>query len=313
MRVNDAIQRFPSVELSYDKLLHKKVRARCFSLLPQGVRSLLWFTYIEDRHVPLLLTLDRRGNISNATPTTLSFSDELVIGEGTVLNGIIFEHNSVKCFTCLEPLIYKGQPVWREKISVKMDILGHIVNNEMNVTPYCKDWLLVGLPYTTTSFNDAVSVARTLPYSVHGIRLFDRSKTRTLGYVKYTGSQVSTANFTVKAQIQADVYSLYTQDHIRGNRPRIALVQDYKSSVMMNKLFRQIKENDNLDLLEESDDEEEFEDISDDKYVDTKKTYVMECVYEPRFKKWRPIKLTPKGTVVTLTSEVEAVERKNVR
>lgn len=313
MRVNDAIQRFPSVELSYDKFLYKKVRARYFSLLPQGVRSLLWFTYIEDRHVPLLLTLDRTGNINSAIPTTLSFSDELVLGEGTILNGIIFDYNSVKCFTCLEPLIYKGQAVWREKLSTKMDILGHIVNNEMNVTPFCKDWLLVGLPYTTTSFNDAVSVARTLPYSVHGIRLFDRSNTRTLGYVKYTGLQVSTAIFTVKAQTQADVYSLYTKDHIKGNRPRIALVQDYKASVMMNKLFRQIKENDNLDLLEESDDEDEFENISDDKYVDTKKTYLMECVYEPRFKKWRPIKLSPKDTLITSTSEVEAAERKNVR
>ena len=39
----------------------------------------------------------------------------------------------------------------------------------------------------------------------------------------------------------------------------------------MNKLFRTIKENDNLDYLEESDDEEEFENISSDKYVDTNK------------------------------------------
>ena len=35
----------------------------------------------------------------------------------------------------------------------------------------------------------------------------------------------------------------------------------------MNNIFRNIKENDDLDKLEESDDEEEFEDISIDKYV----------------------------------------------
>ena len=35
----------------------------------------------------------------------------------------------------------------------------------------------------------------------------------------------------------------------------------------MNKHFRIIKENDNLDLLEESDDEDEFENIDEDKYV----------------------------------------------
>ena len=35
----------------------------------------------------------------------------------------------------------------------------------------------------------------------------------------------------------------------------------------MNKLFRNIKENNNLDLLEESDSEDEFENIQLDKYV----------------------------------------------
>ena len=39
----------------------------------------------------------------------------------------------------------------------------------------------------------------------------------------------------------------------------------------MNSLFRNIKENRNLDLLEESDDEEEFENTSLDKFVDLDK------------------------------------------
>ena len=40
---------------------------------------------------------------------------------------------------------------------------------------------------------------------------------------------------------------------------------------MMNSLFRTIKENDNLDLLEESDDDEEFENIQIDKFVNLEK------------------------------------------
>jgi superfamily II DNA/RNA helicase len=46
----------------------------------------------------------------------------------------------------------------------------------------------------------------------------------------------------------------------------VAFIPDYSTSVMMNKLFRNIKENQNLDALEESDDEEEFiieEDLDD--------------------------------------------------
>ena len=59
----------------------------------------------------------------------------------------------------------------------------------------------------------------------------------------------------------------------------------------MNSIFRIIKENNNLDALEESDDEEEFENTTEDKYVDLKKRVTMECRLHPTFKKWVPIKL----------------------
>jgi len=56
----------------------------------------------------------------------------------------------------------------------------------------------------------------------------------------------------------------------------------------MNSLFRNIKENSNLDFIEESDDEEDFENIAVDKYVDLEKTLIMECIFHPKFKKWVP-------------------------
>ena len=57
----------------------------------------------------------------------------------------------------------------------------------------------------------------------------------------------------------------------------------------MNRLFRNIRENDWLDALEESDDDEEFENIDLDKFVDMEKEYLIECQYFPAFKKWSPI------------------------
>ena len=57
---------------------------------------------------------------------------------------------------------------------------------------------------------------------------------------------------------------------------------------MMNGLFRNISENINLDTLEESEDEEDFENIDLDKYVDLDKSFIMECVYNTRFKMWIP-------------------------
>ena len=67
----------------------------------------------------------------------------------------------------------------------------------------------------------------------------------------------------------------------------------------MNKLFRNIKENDNLDKLEESDDEEEFENESKNRFVFLDKEYNMICLYNNKFKKWYPIKLALKNQQLT--------------
>ena len=65
----------------------------------------------------------------------------------------------------------------------------------------------------------------------------------------------------------------------------------------MNKLFRNIKENNNLDALEESDDEEEFENINIDKFVYLNKSILIECQYNFKFKMWIPIKELKSGVI----------------
>jgi hypothetical protein len=59
----------------------------------------------------------------------------------------------------------------------------------------------------------------------------------------------------------------------------------------MNKQYRNIKENRNLDFIEESDDEDDFQNISYDKNVNLKKILNIECFFNFRFKKWVPIKI----------------------
>jgi hypothetical protein len=96
--------------------------------------------------------------------------------------------------------------------------------------------------------------------------------------------------FNVKPDIQNDIYNLYCIEHNEEIFYNIAYIPDYKTSVMMNKLFRNIKENDNLDLLEESDDEEEFQNENIDRFVDVNKSHLMICKFNHKFKKWYPVK-----------------------
>ena len=65
----------------------------------------------------------------------------------------------------------------------------------------------------------------------------------------------------------------------------------------MNNLFRNIKENHNLDNLEESDEEEDFENIEINKYVYLEKTYNIECIYSYTFKKWIPQKISKNNII----------------
>ena len=66
--------------------------------------------------------------------------------------------------------------------------------------------------------------------------------------VSLDSKKKKTTVFKVVPDIQNDIYHLYSSD---GTFVDIAYIQTYEKSVMMNKLFRNIKENDRLDALEE--------------------------------------------------------------
>jgi hypothetical protein len=109
--------------------------------------------------------------------------------------------------------------------------------------------------------------------------------------------------FLVRPEIQDDIYHIYCLNPgSKEEQHGIAHIPNFNTSVMMNKLFRNIKENHNLDALEESDDEDEFENDKSDKFVYLDKSYKMVCVYNPKFKKWCPVRVANNDArVVTLT------------
>ena len=125
--------------------------------------------------------------------------------------------------------------------------------------------------------------------------------------------------FKVKPDIQNDIYHLHYCDKFSDNSENsentdnmfdVAYIPDYKTSVMMNQLFRNIKENANLDALEESDDEEEFEDERPDKFVYLDKSYNMVCTWNAKFKKWVPIRVAQTNDKIVTKKELSYYEQK---
>jgi hypothetical protein len=106
--------------------------------------------------------------------------------------------------------------------------------------------------------------------------------------------------FRVMADLQFDIYHLFAYG--KDSQPiyyNIAYIPNYKTSVLMNGLFRNIRENKNLDYIEESDDEEDFQNMNIDKYVHIEKVLLMECVFNNKFKRWIPMRVVgPKEKIV---------------
>jgi hypothetical protein len=103
--------------------------------------------------------------------------------------------------------------------------------------------------------------------------------------------QISNAIFLVTPDIKSDIYNLFVTKDGKTDFYDYAFIPDYETSVNMNRIFRNIKENENLDTLEESDDEYDFEDDRMDKYVYLDRSYKMNCQFNYKFKKWMPLSI----------------------
>jgi len=95
--------------------------------------------------------------------------------------------------------------------------------------------------------------------------------------------------FHVCADIQYDIYHLFAYGKSKSLiYYDLAYIPNYKTSIFMNSLFRKIRENQNLDSIEESDDESDFQNDAEDKYVDLHKILAIECRFHSKFRRWVP-------------------------
>lgn len=303
------LKRFPDIKLSYNKNINRKVYADYYLIVPKGQKAMLWYTYQYKKNVCLLLRLDFKGNIRTIEQYSGCFDSTLAYG--TIFYGSILEKskNIHQTIFCIEDIYYyKGKNVERKYPIEKLKLYKQIFQSDISQKSYGTQFIVPVLAYMSTDYNDVKKTAGLLNYQVYGIKYI--KKTQTLGVEKYKNDITSIGLFYVSASIQDDIYNIFCVDSERKSKRfvGIAMISSYKKSVFMNKLFRNIKENDNLDLLEESDDDEEFEDISSTKFVDLEKELIMKCVYNRKFKKWEPIEEINSDRITT-QREVQNLEK----
>jgi len=314
------LQEFPKIKLSYETIIHKKVYNSDFIIsIPDGKKSFAWFTMYKDKMVCFLLELNNKNKkeIKNIKIINCCFSTSLAYG--TIFYGTLFYHLNNPFFSIEDIFFYKGKEIPLSNFNNKIKQICNILNKDLKQISYNNYFIVFGLPIICNSEDDFKKHLITIKYKLSAVQYrninnnnsyyvlpFDEYNIRSQYIeknIKIDKNEKNIKNqkfekninqkqskiFEIKPDIQNDIYHLYSQDN---QYVGLACVPDYKTSVMMNKLFRIIKENNDLDALEESDDEEEFENSNIDKFVYLEKSYKMVCIFNNKFKKWVPIKIT---------------------
>ena len=291
------LKRFPKIELSYGKMIHKKVQTDLYQAIPYGKKYFAWFTWYKNENVCIFLETNYNLNIYDIFIRPVCFNHEL--SYNTILFGTFLPNQ--KFFVAEDIFYYKNKNISTFNFAEKLQYLSILFNNDIKQVSYSNTDTIISIPITSTSYSNLINEIRTLPYKIYSISCLNYTQSKTKYILKYKENPTYTATFIIKPDIQNDIYNLYYIHDSKEIFYNIAYIPDYTTSTMMNSLFRNIQENICLDALEESEDEDEFQNTSLDKYVDLDKSFHMECTFNSKFKMWVPKKITKTSSLVTKT------------
>ena len=295
-----------------------------FMAIPKGKKSFFWFYQKNIYSLTLSLNRETQNKIECIQKVNDLWNEDFSVFEGSIFYGtLIFISFLKKQSICIEDVFYyKNKNVCHEFYMNKLGIIRDCVTSLSDHSTK----IIWGVPILSKSYHDVLEKIKELEgrMNIYCILIRPLKENKPLNKILYTNSNVQmqgptqmqgqgpmqgptqiqnpfkinikslhcnlpnsfpkTKIFSVKPDLQNDIYHLYNENQYI----EVAYIPNYKTSVMMNHIFRKIKENDNLDALEESDDEEEFENDKEDRFVYLDKIMKMECHYHPKFKKWVP-------------------------
>jgi hypothetical protein len=303
------ISQFPmDIELCYEKRFHNKVHSIDYYVtIPRGAKYFAWFKTFNRQNYLFLLEIDRRKNIIKSLKTLrCCFDNYICYGDGTILYGTIFKHLEQLFFNVEDILYFKNQSVWRFSFYDKLTILQTLFNKHVKQVSYFNE-LVFGMPNMTKQKKNVERIIKDTPYPLYAIQHRNLYKKTNIVFNEAIDIYNIYCNFVVKANICPDTYMLLCMSKGKIINHSLAYISSYKQSCSLNKVFRNIKENDNLDALEESDDEDEFENTAIDKYIHGDKKHIYKCVYNRKFKLWSPISIVDEP--ISNITEVKCIEK----
>jgi hypothetical protein len=280
------MKRLPFFQVSYETVLHKKQTLRAANPVyigwPEGELCYLWLTFYLEHDICLLI--DSAGGARQ-----IAGAVRPVWAQGTLMRGVVGGGAAAGVFFVDDLYWYKGTSLWQQPWGVKLGYLRLFFAEQA-----------AGLQLQCRLPNHAPAAQPRASYSVHKCQLRSLTDGRAPFYniaapAAQPGASATPlrAVFAVSAAPQYDIYYLHAYKNAQQPREKVdvACIMTMKTSVFMNHLFRRIRENVDLSLVEDTEDEADFENQDENKYTDLNKMILMECEYNPKYKKWTPCKV----------------------
>jgi hypothetical protein len=337
-------KRFPQVELSYETDAHKKVLNSKYDIcvsIPTGKKYFAYFTYAPGTANDACYVIDRQGiqfTQVNYCVNDVNIYKSPLLHLETILYGTLCDLPLCKFFIIEDIHSYCGLTMKHMTFAEKMTRIKEF----LNVMKPCRDGITFVLPYMRqlATFADKIDTLLEDPifydamlnqtaYTTHHVQFrasahivpylnhnYKKNTSKTVAPVVSSiqvqelvprkdidyaaAARKKEAIFLVGADIDDDIYHLYCY----GAYFDLAYIGTRKESKYMNGLFRNIRENSNVDLGEESEDEDMFQNVNPDKYVDLEKRIKMNCVYNPRWRRWTPVSVAADNSRIVNVKEL---------
>ena len=312
------LKRFPQFTMSYETMQKGTMDESEYNLcvcIPNGKKYFAWFSFYQDKNVCFFMELNREKKIISVSWKQIAAPFPVFLG--TILFGTLLDSRE-NIFIVEDIFYHQGIPLTDSLFCDKLGYLSEFLHKQSDFATTTSFYL------STMFWNGGKDGEKIAPYPIHHkqyrclskISPYLNEKSTNLLEIREKQQQQSTlvlvpvkciyskpqykqkTIFQVMAEVKFDIYLLYAY----GNDAKcpvfydIAYIPNYKISVYMNGLFRTIRENTNLDWIEESDDEDDFENIDENKYVNLDKKILMECVFHNKFKKWVPVNVVKDST-----------------
>jgi hypothetical protein len=272
-------QNFPQIQLPYYERIHHLGNHMCL-FIPKGPKFFAWFTYLDNKPICIFLQNDH-SEIQTAIHHYVAFKEELSLG--TILYGTLIDQR----FVCENLFYVKGKPFhggYPEKLLKIKEVILQTRNSDFSGS------VSFHLPYMTQQ--KVLLECSNMPYQIYGI-LQLQSKPRL-----YVLQQTVCTFRAQKREETEDVYELLAYNE---NKELVfystALINDFKTSYFMKRLFYKTKTT--YRTAEFSDSEEEYD---GDVHVG--------CIFVPEFRRWKPIL---KGERPDSIQHIQFNEKKNIR